>query len=93
MLVYKVTGKLYKGVEWEDFFSDDKMLPKATICVDFPDKIPTDADFHVELADDDWYDGYVRDLTADVAKKVLAKINGVEPEEIRIVEQGESLSV
>ncbi|MBU4421365.1 hypothetical protein KKB41_00195 [Patescibacteria group bacterium] len=89
---YNVAGQITPETEWEDFYSDNVFLPRVSIGSDAPEKLADGRDFAVELAPDGWYDGYVRTLTVESAKMVLAEVNGVKSEDIELIQLGSSES-
>ncbi len=94
MITYRITGTLYPGVLCEDFMRIDNEAPAPSVAItdqseDDAQEIPAGQEFVVEgPAEDGWYDATVRSLTEESAKAVLAKVNGVTPAEIEIVQQG-----
>jgi len=85
---YWISGHFYEGMEWEDFIGSEG-APEISIYLDRSVQEPK-----IECCPEDgWYDVHVNNLTIEQAKEVLAEINKVDAEYVRIEERRVCLAV
>ena len=100
---YRITGRFYEGMTWEDFFAIDKCGPPVTIETndhepfdgrEVQEDVPVGQFCLIRYNDqEEWFDVVVHCLDRDSARQVLSIINNCEPDEIEIVEEDWCLAV
>lgn len=90
MKKYWISGSL--PAPWEDFFPVDKGNAHAVTIT--ADESLKDGELVLEPEEGDgWLDLRVKELTLETTKKALAKVNGVAPCEVQILQKGSCVSI
>ena len=89
---YWISGKIWPGTSSVSFFPSRGGCPHVTISNEMRAgiEVPDDKPFVCKVSEDrpDWHHATVKKITREMARAVLAHINGVTPDDVEIVERG-----